>query len=73
MGHESAALRESPAADVAHVRLLVGVDELVDPELGGHGERLQANAALVRPFAGVRACVHLQRVIGLEVLAALRA
>ena len=73
MRHHAAPLREVPAAQVAHVRPLARVRQLVDPESRRSGESLRADRALVRPLARVLSRVKLQSVVGGELLAALGA
>lgn len=71
--HHTATLRESLSADIALVRLLARVSELVHPECRGPREIFRTQLALVGPFAGVRTFVYPQRVYRREFLAALGA
>lgn len=71
MCHHAAPLGESLLANVADVRSLSSMGELVHPERNRSGERFQADFALVRSFTGVQSCVLLQCVRIGEFLAAM--
>lgn len=70
---EARLLRESLAANVAHVRPDAGVDEQMLLERSPTRERLVADGAVVWFVAGVNPHVHLQPTVPREGLAALLA
>lgn len=73
MHHQTAPLRETLAAYVAHVRPLPRVCKFVNPERGRPGESFRAEGALIRFLPGVPPAVKLEGVVGREFLAAFRA
>lgn len=71
--HQTAPLRKTLPAYVAHVRPLPRVGKFMDPERGRPGESFRAERALIRFLPGVPPAVKLESVVGREFLAAFRA
>lgn len=73
MADQSGLLRESFAANVAHIRPFSCMNQQMLPVSGSTGESLAADVTVVRPVAGMSHHVLLQSVILRERLAALLA
>lgn len=73
MHHHATALRETLAAEIAYVRSLARMRELVHPKSRGSREGLRAQLAPIGSLTGVHASMKIQRVIRRELFAALGA
>lgn len=59
MHHHAAALRETLSAEIAYVRSLARMRELVHPKSRGSREGFRAQLALIGPLTGVHASMQL--------------